>query len=252
MKALQVRGLAVGEGRPKICVSFTAADVQGLLKEAAQAATGAADMAEWRADYFEGPLEEGTVTSALRMLRATLGEMPLVFTLHTPGEGGVRPVKAGEYKEAVLAAVACGQADIVDVELSAGSKTVRQLVEAAQKAEVKTIISHHVFEETPGKDEMVDCLRKLRSLGADIPKLAVMPKTPADTLALLAACEEYARLFAEGPFVGIAMGRLGAVSRVAAGAFGSAITFSYAGGPSAAGQMPAAELAAMLDALYGK
>ena len=93
-----------------------------------------------------------------------------------------------------------------------------------------------------------DTLEKMEQLGADICKVAVMPHTPEDVLTLLSATEERARVSGV-PLITMAMGPLGTVSRVCGELVGSCLTFGTLGAASAPGQLPAQQLAEMLELL---
>ncbi len=86
--------------------------------------------------------------------------------------------------------------------------------------------------------------------GCDIAKIAVMPKSSADVLALLGATEEMKQLFPNCPVITMSMGRLGMVSRLCGETFGSALTFGSAARASAPGQVPALELRRTLELLH--
>ena len=47
------------------------------------------------------------------------------------------------------------------------------------------IASNHDFRKTPSKEELIARMRKMQELGADIPKIAVMPQSTEDLLTLL-------------------------------------------------------------------
>ena len=73
----------------------------------------------------------------------------------------------------------------------------------------------------------------MQALGADIAKLAVMPRSRQDVAALLAVTAEMAELHPQTPVITMSMGAPGQISRVAGGAFRSAATFAAAGSTSA-------------------
>ena len=110
-------------------------------------------------------------------------------------------------------------------------------------------MSYHNFQMTPPRGEMVAKLRAMQALGAAIPKIAVMPHDAGDTLRLLAATWDMHEHYADRPILTMAMGAVGAVSRVAGETFGSALTFGAVGSASAPGQLPSTVLRPMLDAL---
>ena len=78
-------------------------------------------------------------------------------------------------------------------------------------------------------------VRAMRATGAEVVKVAVMARRLADNVPLLAAAKAETK-----PFVALAMGDAGIVSRVLAARFGSAWT--YAGDGVAPGQIPAARM----------
>ena len=86
-------------------------------------------------------------------------------------------------------------------------------------------------------------------MGADIVKFAVMPHCERDVLRLLDATLVMKEHHPSTPVITMAMGSLGAVSRVAGETFGSAVTFGTAGKSSAPGQIPADRLALILKSL---
>ena len=121
------------------------------------------------------------------------------------------------------------------------------LFEAAGRAVVG---SRHDHSGTPPREELIARLRRAQDLGADLPKLAVTPRSPADVLTLLSATEEMARRWADRPIITMSMAADGVVSRLCGEIFGSAMTFGAAGQTSAPGQLPVEELRLVLDILH--
>ncbi len=83
--------------------------------------------------------------------------------------------------------------------------------------------------------------------GADISKIAVMPSSLRDVLALLEVTLE-----SESPVCTIAMGKLGMHSRVIAPIYGSVLTYGFVEDAVAPGQMRVDELKAALKLLYSR
>ena len=110
------------------------------------------------------------------------------------------------------------------------------------------MLCNHDFERTPPKDVIAGRLKKMEALGADICKIAVMPQSPQDVLTLLDAAYSVFQT-ASVPLVSVSMGRFGAVSRIAGGMFGSAMTFAAAEKASAPGQINVGELRNILNVL---
>jgi 3-dehydroquinate dehydratase-1 len=91
----------------------------------------------------------------------------------------------------------------------------------------------------------------MQDLGADIPKIAVMPQNKKDVLTLLAATEEMASEYADRPIITMSMAGTGVISRLAGEVFGSALTFGAAAKASAPGQMGVEDLKQVLTLLHG-
>ena len=251
MKPVTVRNLVIGEGIPKICVPIVGAAKEEILEQAGQLGSIPADLAEWRADWFDGVFEQEQVEAVLRELRVVLGDMPLLFTFRTAAEGGERAVETADYAGLLGLAAQTGCVDLVDVEAFMGKAAVKETIAAMHRAGVKVVASNHDFEKTPKQDEIVRRLCRMQELGADISKIAVMPQSRRDVLTLLAATEEMCREYAKGPVITMAMGGMGMVSRLCGEAFGSAVTFGAAKKASAPGQVGVRELRDILEVLHG-
>ena len=140
---------------------------------------------------------------------------------------------------------------MVDVEVFTGDEIVKKIIDGAHAAGVKVVASNHDFFKTPDKDDIVGRLRKMQDLGADIPKIAVMPQNKKDVLTLLAATEEMANEYADRPIITMSMAGTGVISRLAGEVFGSALTFGAAAKASAPGQMGVQDLKQVLTLLHG-
>lgn len=186
----------------------------------------------------------------MRKLREITGEIPLLFTFRTLQEGGEQAIDAVAYRELNEKAVRTKMADLIDVELSAGEKTVKSLIKTAHTFGVKVVVSNHDFEKTPSKEEIVARLQKMQELGADLPKIAVMPQCKKDVLTLLAATEEMTGNYADRPIITMSMAKDGVISRFCGEVFGSALTFGAAGQTSAPGQIEVEKLRGVLEIFH--
>ena len=250
MNPVIVRNVRIGEGIPKICVPIVGTTKEQILEEAKYIATLPADIVEWRADWYENVFDFGQVESVLNSLREILREKPILFTFRTAKEGGEKEIDDMTYIALNKAVAESGEADLLDVELFSGETIVEEILNAAHENHVKVIASNHDFEKTPSKEELISRLQKMQEMGADILKIAVMPKSSKDVITLLTATEEMNTNFAKQPIVTMSMSEKGLVSRIAGETFGSAITFGAAKKASAPGQIPAEELRKVLEILH--
>lgn len=250
MNAVKVRELMIGEGMPVICASITGNSREEVLSQARLFETNGADIAEWRADWFEDVYDTEKVLDVAESLNRTLDDMPLLFTFRTAREGGERAMDAKAYVDLNTAVIQSGYVDVVDVELFTGTDEVSELIRTAHDSNVKVIASNHDFSKTPDKDEIVRRLCKMQDLGADIPKIAVMPNSKSDVLVLLSATEEMADKHADRPIITMSMAGTGMVSRLCGEVFGSALTFGAAAKASAPGQIAVGELRKTLEMIH--
>jgi len=252
MLPLKVRDVVFGEGMPKICVPMVSHTLETLKEEAAMLNAVGCDLAEWRVDFFEDAEDIEKVKAALQKIRAILNEKPILFTFRSAREGGQREVEKAYYFELNKAIIKTGEIDLVDVELFSGEKDIIEMVREAHASGVKIVISSHDFHKTPPKGEILKRLRRMQELGADIPKIAVMPQTADDVLILLDATNTMKEKYADRPFITMSMAGKGVISRLSGEIFGSALTFGAAKSASAPGQLNVADLRNILDLLHEK
>ena len=235
MNTVKVRKIEIGSGVPKICVPIVGVTKDEIIAEAKTFDSIPVDVVEWRVDWFEGVFEFDKVEDVLKDLREALGE---------------KAIEAEPYKELNIAAAKTGYVDLVDVEAFTGDEIVKEIVAAAHECGVKVVASNHDFDKTPEKDEIVRRLCKMQELGADIPKIAVMPTCRRDVLTLLCATEEMYTEHADRPIITMSMAGTGLISRLCGEVFGSALTFGAAKKASAPGQAAVNDLNNMLQFLH--
>ena len=250
MSCITIRGCRIGEGRPKVILPIVERAEAAILEKAAQFSTLQADCVEWRVDYFEGARVPGAVARCLAKLRVALKDKLLLVTFRTQAEGGQVALSPAEYRQFLELVLDTDCADLLDIEFFTAGADLPKLVEQAHSAGLAVVCSSHDFAKTPPQAELVRRMVAMQQAGADLPKVAVMPQSRTDVLELLAATAEMADLHPETPVITMSMGTLGAVSRLAGEAFGSAMTFANPGQASAPGQVSLNIVNEVLDALH--
>ena len=250
MNTVKVRNIEIGAGIPKICVPIVGVTREEILAAAENIKSTKADVVEWRVDWYEDIFDFAKTEATMQALREVIGEMPILFTFRTSKEGGEKAIETETYVELNQNAAKTGLIDLVDVEAFTGDESVKAVVETAHANGVKVIASNHDFHKTPAKEEIVSRLRKMQDLGADIPKIAVMPQNKKDVLTLLAATEEMVSEYADRPIITMSMSGTGVISRLCGEVFGSALTFGAVGKVSAPGQMGIEDLTTVLGLLH--
>lgn len=244
---LRLNGLEIGEGAPKIIASITGQNLDTVRRQTqALAASDAVDIAELRLDYLPGTLSLDDTVAWVDQVVSDLHGKPLLATFRSAQEGGERPLPDDEYARLCMALLEQTRIDLLDIEMMKPRASVQALVAKAHRHGVAVILSNHDFQATPTRQVIVERLLRQQALGADILKIAVMPKTPRDVLTLMAASQEAYRR-AHRPLLTMSMGSLGITSRLSGQLTGAALTYASVGQASAPGQLEASAVREVLD-----
>lgn len=241
MNSVNIKGVSIGEGQPKICVPIMGRNHIEIVNQAEMIKNLPFDIVEWRADYFEEITDMFAVKNVLADISRILFNKPILFTFRTSLEGGQKWIPSDQYRDVIFNAVASGLVDITDIELFLGDRFVEHMINEVHKLGANVIVSNHDFDKTPSKEVIVERMKNMEYLGADIAKIAVMPKNKRDVIELLDATldiEKKLRI----PLVTMSMGRDGILSRISGEFFNSAITFGAGVSASAPGQISANDL----------
>ena len=246
-KIIDARGRKLGGETPLICTPLVGRSRERILAEAASVLPKKPDIIEWRVDFFEEIGDTAAVLAVARALRGAAGELPIIFTRRSVKEGG-EPIKIGDEEVVRLydAVAASRLVDFIDFEMGNDSDHLRRVRDSTRAHATRLILSYHNFGYTPGVEFLVQRFLEAERLGADVAKVAVMPRDRIDVLTLLAAT---AQADAKGgiPLISMAMGPLGSVTRMVGGVFGSSLSFAVGDTASAPGQIPIADLNAVYD-----
>lgn len=242
MNTVKLRGVEVGAGVPKVIVPIVGKTQEEILAKGKELANIPLHVVEWRVDFYEDVFDTAKVLDTLAKLRAALGETPILFTFRTKKEGGEKEISMEDYTALNTAVAQSGNADAIDVEIFSGDQVVAQNIEAIHAAGKVVVGSNHDFHKTPSQADLIYRLRKMQDMGADLPKIAVMPQNKADVLTLLSATEEMSRCYADRPIITMSMSATGVLSRLCGEVFGSSMTFGTVGQASAPGQIPVEQL----------
>ena len=246
-KIIKVNNVNIGSGIPKICVPIVGSCDDDIISQIRRIKGKPYDMIEWRMDYYDEVFDNDKVKSILEKIRKEIDDTILLCTFRTKAEGGEKAIDNNSYIELYKVIIDTQSIDFIDVEMFLGEEVAQTLVEYAHEKNVYVIMSNHDFQKTPSKAEIIDRLITMQSLGADIPKIAVMPRDTTDVLTLLTATDEMNREYADRPIITMSMSALGVISRIAGETFGSCITFGAGEQSSAPGQVEVKALSYILD-----
>ena len=250
-KTVKVRNIVLGAGIPKICVPVTGrsnVEIIGQMSKICRDCKDIVDIIELRIDFYENVFDSEKLMGLLSEVRQTIGDMALLLTFRSKNEGGEREIDLSSYESLLKNVIESQMADAVDVEAFFDDSLLSSICELAKEKNTVIIASNHDFDKTPKKADIVKRLKAMEDNGADVAKIAVMPNSKADVLTLMSALMEAEELLGI-PVIAISMGRLGGISRVAGGVFGSCLTFGTVDKASAPGQMEAGRLKEALELL---
>lgn len=230
----------------KTIVPITAKTKEQALAQAQVIAnTADADLAEFRIDLLSFASDTKQVIALGHELKKILGNKPLIATIRTKNEGGQLEISDVDYGKTYQAYLKNPFMDWLDVEMFRDQKVVSDIVQKAHQKKVLIVMSNHDFQKTPSQDEIEKRLLKQDQMGADILKIAVMPKSKQDVFALMNATLKVSQQTTK-PLLTMSMGQLGTISRVATANMGGSYSFGMIGQASAPGQIDVTKLKQIL------
>ncbi|NLG17899.1 MAG: type I 3-dehydroquinate dehydratase [Fibrobacter sp.] len=172
---------------------------------------------EVRVDCFNLPISE--ILEYVREVRESV---------HLPIIGTVRETEFNHKSRVDIFRKIIPFVDCIDIELGCEISD-----EVVKLGEGKTImVSEHDFTGTPSLTDLQMIVQRALTQGADIIKIAAMADSTEDVRRLLRFTDN-----SKEPLVTIAMGPVGAVTRLIAPLFGSLFTYGYVNKPVAPGQL---------------
>ncbi|ENW52453.1 catabolic 3-dehydroquinate dehydratase [Acinetobacter baumannii NIPH 601] len=231
----------------KTIVPITAKTKEQALAQAQVIAnTADVDLAEFRIDLLSFASDTKQVIALGHELKKILGNKPMIATIRTKNEGGQLEISDADYGKTYQAYLKNPFMDWLDVEMFRDQKVVSEIVQKAHQKKVLVVMSNHDFQKTPSQDEIEKRLLKQDQMGADILKIAVMPKSKQDVFTLMNATLKVSQQTTK-PLLTMSMGQLGTISRVATANMGGSYSFGMIGQASAPGQIDVTKLKQILQ-----
>jgi 3-dehydroquinate dehydratase I len=246
-RRIELNGKPIGDGAfPLIITPLVGRTREAIADELAAIVPKMPDMLEWRIDFFEAIGDAARVVETAHAIRAAAAGIPVLLTRRNVTEGG-QPIPIAEPAVVAMYIAACKArcVELIDYELSNDAADLATLRRASVDNGIAMVMSYHNFQETPDAATLDEKFAHAQALHADVGKVAVMPRDPADVLALLAATWRASQALTI-PLISMSMGGIGSISRMIGWAYGSAATFAVGKSSSAPGQVAIDELRAVL------
>lgn len=224
-----------------IATALTDGAPSGQARQARLAQQQGAGALELRADLLADPAQ---VRAALTAVRAA-SSLPLLLTYRSTTEGG-KGAGHGQGYEDYLASLLQLRPAVAAVDIEMACPASKALVAEAKAGGYDVVGSCHDFTATPSAAQITQKLAQITAAGADITKVAYMPRTAQDVAALRHAAHDFAGAYPHQPLIAISMGQLGAPSRTD---LVNCLTFATIadGAASAPGQATIAHVRAWLE-----
>ena len=273
METLNIKNIVLQAGRPKVAVPLVSQLPQEIIAECEHAAMLPCDLIEWRADSYLSGLTDLEVVlqtkefyldflKILDDLEYIAGDKPLISTLRSVEQGGMLQLSQAQKAEIYQLVAQSGLAGLIDVELPVaaqsaediceeGGLSLREQIDEIHAFGGKVICSYHEFDRMLSPEEILEKIQIMQAAGADGFKIAAMAVTKEDAENLLKTTA-FLHQNGIGPLVMMAMGEWGKTTRVAAGRYGSCITFAAGQEASAPGQVDAFTMLKWLNDYYGE
>ena len=217
-----------------LCIPIIARDTGVALKKISSA-DSMADMLEIRLDLMES-------FNLKKIIKTT--SKPVLVTYRSMTEGGKGNSDPQIHADYLITALQEG-ADLVDVELSLPLKWRKKIFNARERAGI--VISRHICECTPSRDELGKIFKECTEAGADIVKIVTRAHEWEDNFRVLELIPKAHDLGVK--IIAFCMGHMGRISRVFSHLMGSYVAFVSMedGQESASGQIPAIEMKEILE-----
>ena len=224
-----------------IATALTDGAPSGQARQARLAQQQGAGAAELRADLLADPAQ---VRAALTAVRAA-SSLPLLLTYRSTTEGG-KGAGHGQGYEDYLASLLQLRPAVAAVDIEMACPASKALVAEAKAGGYDVVGSCHDFTATPSAAQITQKLVQITADGADVTKVAYMPRDAQDVAALRHAAHDFAGAYPHQPLIAISMGQLGAPSRTD---LVNCLTFATIadGAASAPGQATIAHVKAWLE-----
>lgn len=251
-KVYTIKNVAIGELPVKTIIPITAKTERQAIEQAqALARHSDVDVVEFRIDLLDiaqDILANNPKIIALGEQLSQILQKPLIATIRTATEGGKLAINDSDYATVYRDYLTNPFMQLLDIEMFKQTAIVENLVNLAHAKKVLVIMSSHDFSGTPAQTEIEQRLLQQDTLGADILKIAVMPQTRAEVLTLMNATLSVSEQ-TDKPLITMAMGQLGAISRVATASVGGSLSFGMVGEASAPGQIEVSKLKQLLQTI---
>lgn len=240
-RGARIGNVRLGPPPVKVLASLVQSTPEALTAALLRFSSSPVDIFEWRVDYL-AKTDRTSINTTARSIKSVT-DKPILATVRTQFEGGLFGANESAYETVLASLIASGSIDALDIEVE--RTCAARIARTAHANAIPVIASYHNFELTPEPKELMARFYAMQTIGADVFKVAVMPRSPEDVLHFMQIIMNARRTFAE-PIIAMSMSNAGRITRTAGALFGSCASFGALESTSAPGQIPVRPLRDML------
>lgn len=231
-RIVSIGSVSLNESLPvKLTVPVMGATRDEVIEEGRRAKDHQVDLVEWRLDFFDGVEEPVEVARTYQDLQETLGEIPIILTLRTEGEGGRFPEVWPRYQTILLNLCDLSGPVAIDIQYRCPENLRDDIMGKAKSQKVVTILSYHQMAGVPEMSELLQLVDGLSQTNPSLIKLACQVNTETELVRLNVIKDHWQML---QPMCVIGMGELGVETRIDPQ---NVLTFAKMNKSSAPGQL---------------
>ena len=209
-----IAGIKFGE-KPILTVTIIEEEVEKILSIAKKAINSGADCIEIRVDKIK------TDKEVIDLVKKA--DFPHIISSRPKEMNGFF---VGDEKERIIRQINALEAGakIIDIELTSDKQLRDKVIKAAKNRHTPLLIGFEDLQKMPSIGKILQSLKEIESLGADIAKFAVRTESYEEALDVL-RITNWAKKLINIPFAAIAVGEYGLFARPLALLMGSSMTY---------------------------
>lgn len=241
----------------KICIPIKTDSLEILEQKIKEYSTQADVLEIWLGEFFPENLEENyeqaeKIIEKIFSIKKENNNISLLFNIKDKKEQGIFSGNIKDKKE-IIRILALKNADYIDIDYEFDNENEYAFFEELKRTKeiqnlsFQLILSAHFFEGTPSFPSLKNRVQLMQNRGANICKIAAMPKDNKNLLTIIRLTENLGRKKIR--FITISMGKLGKISRVLTPLMGGEMMFAPVekNESSASGQLDIQELKQCLE-----
>lgn len=209
-----------------ICISLKGRTLKDLQEKILKAEREKPVLIELRLDY----LNENELTKACSEDFALKASIPTIICLRSAKEGGKFLGNEDKRMDTLKGFIEKNKESLqikyLDIELSAGKKSIESAKQISCGKEIKLVISHHDYSSTPEMDELERKIQEIKGFNPEIIKVFTFAEKHSDSVKIIELMKKKKKEDENSSYIFGAMGDKGRITRLLGVFLGNEFTYS--------------------------